>query len=94
MKKIIGIVALVFWFLGTQHNLLAQETYKVHSHNDYEQELPFWYAYSNGAASIEADVFLKNGTLYVTHAENEIKESVGGCNVYERILTVFLMKHI
>lgn len=74
MKKIIGVAVLILWFLGVQHNLLAQETYKVHSHNDYEQELPFWYAYSNGAASIEADVFLKNGTLYVTHAENEIKE--------------------
>ncbi|MEC7262884.1 MAG: alkaline phosphatase [Bacteroidota bacterium] len=74
MKKIIGVVALVLWLLSAHQNLLAQETYKVHSHNDYEQELPFWFAYSNGAASIEADVFLKNGKLFVTHAENEIKE--------------------
>jgi len=74
MKKIIGVVAMVLWFLSTHQHLLAQETYKVHSHNDYEQELPFLFAYSNGAASIEADVFLKNGKLFVTHAENEIEE--------------------
>lgn len=53
--------------------LTAQEPYKIHSHNDYEQELPFWYAFANGAASIEADVYLKKGTLFVTHAQDEIE---------------------
>lgn len=68
---------LFFFFLfliGPFANIHGQTNYKVHSHNDYAQDLPFWYAYSNGASSIEADVFLKNGTLYVTHAEDEIKE--------------------
>ena len=53
----------------------AQESkgYKVHSHNDYAQEFPFWKAYVNGASSIEADVFLKNDTLFVTHSKAEIQ---------------------
>lgn len=65
------LVALIFFATG---KIFSQTGYKVHSHNDYAQELPFWYAYSNGALSIEADIFLKNNELYVTHAENEIEE--------------------
>lgn len=45
---------------------------RVHSHNDYDQSIPFWNAYASGANSIEADVFLKHGALYVTHSESEI----------------------
>ena len=75
MKKravFILLVGSVFFITG---KIFSQNTsYKVHSHNDYAQDLPFWYAYSNGASSIEADVFLKNSMLYVTHAEDEIIE--------------------
>ncbi|MDF0708849.1 alkaline phosphatase [Flagellimonas okinawensis] len=52
--------------------LYGQGTYHVHSHNDYAQELPFWYAYGTGASSIEADLFLKDDMLFVAHAEDEI----------------------
>ncbi|MBA4746919.1 MAG: alkaline phosphatase [Muricauda sp.] len=72
MKKraaFLVIVGLIFFVTG---KIFAQTVYKVHSHNDYAQKLPFWYAYSNGASSIEADVFLRNDSLYVTHAEDEI----------------------
>lgn len=41
----------------------------VHSHNDYWRPLPFWSALSVGAVSIEADVWLKNGTLHVGHEQ-------------------------
>jgi len=44
----------------------------IHSHNDYEQDIPFWTAYKNGLNSIEIDLFLKNDSLYVTHSESEI----------------------
>ncbi len=44
----------------------------LHSHNDYEQSIPFWTAYESGLNSIEVDVFLKNDSLYVTHSESEI----------------------
>lgn len=67
---ILGLLIVLF-----SANVLAQDGYKIHSHNDYAQELPFWEAYTHGASSIEADVFLKNNQLYVTHAEDEIVES-------------------
>ncbi|MCX2679449.1 alkaline phosphatase [Galbibacter sp. EGI 63066] len=51
----------------------AQQT-KIHSHNDYEHPVPFWNAFSSGVHSIEVDVFLKNGQLYATHSEGEIKK--------------------
>ena len=47
---------------------------KIHSHNDYLQKAPFWEAYANEAASIEADVILQNGNLYVAHEKESIKE--------------------
>lgn len=45
---------------------------KIHSHNDYVQARPFWEAYEAGANSIEADVYLVDGKLYVAHEKNEI----------------------
>jgi hypothetical protein len=38
----------------------------VHSHNDYWRDVPFYTALSYGAVSVEADVSLINGTLYVS----------------------------
>lgn len=75
MNKRILFILIAFLVLLGAGALQAQGTYKVHSHNDYAQELPFWYGYSNGAASIEADVFLKNNELFVTHSEDEIVPS-------------------
>ncbi|MDC6387552.1 alkaline phosphatase [Maribacter sp. PR1] len=69
-----GIVCSVLWIVLNFHFTFGQEPYKVHSHNDYEQEFPFFEAYINNAASIEVDLFLKNKTLYATHEESEIIE--------------------
>lgn len=52
-------------------HLSAQE---VHSHNDYEQDIPFWKAFSGGAQSIEVDIYLRDGILYATHEASEIVE--------------------
>jgi len=88
MNKMIRltIICLLFHF-----SLNAQEQYLVHSHNDYKQELPFWYAYSNGATSIEVDVFLKDQTLFVTHSEDEISESATLESVYLDRLNALLL---
>jgi hypothetical protein len=40
----------------------------VHSHNDYWRAKPFYTALSNGVISVEADVWLYNGTLYVCYS--------------------------
>jgi len=47
-----------------------------HSHNDYHQKEPLLTAYNAGMGSIEADVFLKNGALYVAHDTTEITPGV------------------
>jgi len=39
----------------------------IHSHNDYWREVPLLTALSYGVASVEADVWLINGTLFVGH---------------------------
>ncbi len=45
---------------------------KSHSHNDYEQNQPFYAAYNLGFDSIEADLFLKNNELFVAHDWHKI----------------------
>lgn len=40
----------------------------LHSHNDYEQAHPLWDALSQRFESVEADVYLADGTLLVSHS--------------------------
>ncbi len=44
----------------------------THSHNDYEHEHPFYDAFKLGYASIEADIYLKDGGIYVSHDYKDI----------------------
>lgn len=44
----------------------------VHSHNDYWRPVPVFSALSIGAVSIEADVWLVNGTLYIGHEQSAL----------------------
>lgn len=52
-KTLLAIAILIIGKLAT-----AQI---VHSHNDYNQKVPFWEAYAHGAKSIEADLYIRNG---------------------------------
>lgn len=61
MKKYFVLVAILLFFIT---NISAQI---IHSHNDYEQKQPFFAAYNLGFDSIEADLYLKDGELYVAH---------------------------
>jgi hypothetical protein len=53
--------------------LLAQNVL-IHSHNDYVQRMPFYQAYSQQVASIEADIYAveKEEALLVAHTPNEL----------------------
>lgn len=44
----------------------------IHSHNDYDQARPFWGAYEANAASIEADIWLIDGAIYVAHDREDV----------------------
>jgi len=71
----LNLKKIVFFFILTFTTTVYAQTVKVHSHNDYEQKIPFWYALGAGVSSIEADVFLVNNQLYVSHEEKDIQKS-------------------
>lgn len=88
IKHLIFNVLLIFF--GGNYILSAQNTPKIHSHNDYNQTVPFWDAYANGANSIEADVFLKDNDLYVAHNEKDITTSRTLTSLYLKPLEIAL----
>lgn len=63
-----------FLLLAFSQWLLAQGNVAIgiHPHNDNKQGSPFWFAFESGLSSLEADIFLENDTLYVTHDEADI----------------------
>ena len=71
MKKI--LVLTLFTVLCLNY-LTAQEirSFKIHSHNDYLRNVPFWEAFGAGCGSIEADVILSDGELMVAHESSSI----------------------
>jgi len=75
MKKLLFTSLLAWTLSGT---LMAQSgrlytTAQAHSHNDYEQTIPFWQAYDQRFGSIEADIYARNGKLYVAHNPEDIR---------------------
>lgn len=70
MKKIL-ILFLILIVLSYQGKA-QYSTLNAHSHNDYENETPFWLAYNNHFGSIEADIWAVKGELFVAHYEKEI----------------------
>ncbi|MGV8880109.1 MAG: hypothetical protein ACOH2A_13890 [Sphingobacteriaceae bacterium] len=64
-----------------------------HSHNDYNQASPFLTAYQAGMESIEADVFLVNGLLYVAHERDEVMPGKTLAKFYLQPLAVLFGKN-
>src|SRR6056297_2405018 len=64
----------VFFLFLITNSTIGQSLpdFRIHSHNDYLQNVPFWKAYSAGATSIEADIFLIGEELFVAHTSQEI----------------------
>ncbi|HDZ06539.1 hypothetical protein LCGC14_0053140 [marine sediment metagenome] len=66
-------IALTFLFLVGFNTGFSQD-YKVHSHNDYKQNVPFWKAFGAEVQSIEVDVFYVDDKLMVGHELNEVEQ--------------------
>ena len=65
-------------------------TLNGHSHNDYENTLPFWLAYNNHFGSIEADIWAIKGELFVSHNLKDIIASRTLDSLYiQSIVSVF-----
>lgn len=54
---------------------ILQARSQMHAHNDYEKPQPFYNAYNHGAASIEVDIFLKDGKLLVAHDTTQLDKT-------------------
>lgn len=72
-----AVLLFLFLFLNflTLTRLIGQEVpavYKLHSHNDYLQAVPFWEAFANEMESIEADIIYVDDELYVAHEKESI----------------------
>ncbi len=72
MKFIQKIFLYLLLTVGTIQAQTSKLTYKIHSHNDYKQSVPFWKAYAAGVHSLEIDVIYKDNTLFVAHEIAEI----------------------
>jgi alkaline phosphatase len=59
-------------FLSSVGSVYAQAKY-THSHNDYANNTPFYKAFYNGFNSIEADIFLVDGVLLVSHSNKYLE---------------------
>lgn len=70
-------IYILVCLLGLLSPALAQQytTSNAHSHNDYEQAKPFAMAFARNFGSMEADVFERNGELYVAHNLKDIDSS-------------------
>jgi alkaline phosphatase len=72
IKTTIGVTLLLFCCsilpLSAQYSTL-----NAHSHNDYENVIPFWIAYYNHFGSIEADIWAIDNELYVAHSRADVK---------------------
>ncbi|WP_138484743.1 alkaline phosphatase [Dyadobacter bucti] len=76
IKPLLLITFFTVFALSTSaQNTPGYTTAQAHSHNDYEQKIPFYLAYYQHFGSVEADVFLKNDTLFVAHAAADMKPS-------------------
>ena len=58
----------------------------THSHNDYDRDRPLAEALEHGFASIEVDVSLRDGVLYVTHDSADVDPSRTLVDMYLRPL--------
>ncbi|MCZ4244112.1 alkaline phosphatase [Pedobacter punctiformis] len=92
MTKKIWINCLVITF-GLALNYASAQTEltanRGHSHNDYKQNIPLLTAYYAEMGSIEADVFLRKGELYVAHDSTEIKPGLTLKKLYLEPLAAF-----
>jgi len=80
MKAYLFLAIVAASIVQTPDNRIA----KVHSHNDYTRERPFYEAYESHAASIEADIFAtdKPGELLVAHNKSDLPHALSLDSAY------------
>lgn len=69
MKKLLLVILLIINVFTAKAQCT---TLNAHSHNDYEQKIPFFLAYNAHFGSVEADIWAVGGDLYVAHDKSNI----------------------
>jgi alkaline phosphatase len=72
---------------------VAYSTANAHSHNDYEQKVPFLNAYNEHFGSVEADIFLIKGKILVGHNLKDLTDERSLENLYLKPLSTFNHKN-
>ena len=78
-KESVFLLFALFYCLSFE---VTAQKQRIHSHNDYLRKEPFYEAFKAGCASIEADIFLKEGNLYVAHEEKSIQSNLTFATLY------------
>ncbi len=81
MKKIY-ITFLFFALIPIIVFSQGSNSFKLHSHNDYLRNVPFWEAFGAGCASIEVDLILQDNQLMVAHEKESIHPERTLINLY------------
>lgn len=91
-NKFIWLLFIAFGIqsVSAQQKLTANNG---HSHNDYKQPIPLLEAYYAGMGSIEADVFYRDGELFVAHESKEIEPGKTLKKLYLDPLVTFFKKN-
>lgn len=79
---LIALAGLIGYSAGLAQPISRYTTAQAHSHNDYEQNIPFWTAYYAHFGSVEADVHARQGKLYVAHDASALDSSRTLDNLY------------
>ncbi|MGC1274853.1 MAG: phosphatidylinositol-specific phospholipase C/glycerophosphodiester phosphodiesterase family protein [Planctomycetaceae bacterium] len=104
----LAVVLLVLAASGVRASEPAADPLpQAHAHNDYRHDRPLHDALDQGFCSVEADVFLKDGTLLIGHEASELRPErtlealylaplreralANGGRVYEHGPTLFLL---
>lgn len=73
MKILFRIAAFTYAALLFAGPANAQAPILIHSHNDYDRNVPFYQAYAQGVASVESDLYYIDGKLLVAHNKEDVK---------------------
>ncbi len=92
MKSLcLSLSFLIVVFTNAQTN--SYSTANAHSHNDYEQKVPFLNAYNEHFGSVEADIFLINGKILVGHNLKDLTDERSLESLYIKPLSTFNHKN-
>lgn len=73
VSLVLAVIALVPGPAWTDEDKPVAPLRNAHAHNDYEHPRPLFDALAHGFNSVEADVFLSDGRLFVGHTLRDLK---------------------